>query len=134
MRNSPFQLKQTSMLQTYDSSVAYIRHKRVIDHSRTTQASPRDYIEQVLNKRESTQRTRRFEELSRQAEADKTNIHMLNRFNEIRRGRQLSVPSADYKAHQQRSPVQQKHSLNFTKKKKYDMELVKSNLAMMRRL
>ena len=99
MRNSPFQLKQTSMVQTYDSSNAYNRHKRVIEHSRNTPASPRDFIDKVLNKRESTQRTRRFNEISRLVEADKANMILLDRFEEILKGRQLSVPSADYKAH-----------------------------------
>jgi len=38
------------MLQTYDSSIAYSKHKAVIDTAKATPASPRDFISLVKEK------------------------------------------------------------------------------------
>ena len=60
MRHSPFQLKQTSMLQAYDSSIEYGKHKAKINLTKATPASPRDFISLVKQKNESIKRTKQF--------------------------------------------------------------------------
>ena len=44
------------------------------------------------------------------------------------------MPRANYQTHQTRSPVQKNHSLNFDKKKIEDIELLRSNLQLLKRI
>ena len=117
MRNSPFQLKYQSVTKAIEQNVDYQRHKSTINEFITKEASPRDFRCELRRVNGQLQRTRRFENSSKWAEEERTNLRMLNKFMDIQRGQQLSVPRATYKTHERKSPVQKNHSLNYDKKK-----------------
>ena len=117
MRNSPFQLNNTSVINTLETNLAYKHHRQKIDQYKTTKASPRDHMIEMSGKNYHLQRTRRFENSAKYSEEEKSNLRLLNRFVEIQKGQHLSVPRAEYKMHLTKNPVQKNHSLNMDKKK-----------------
>ena len=88
----------------------------------------------MAGKNNSLQRTRKFEIMSKYREEERSNLRLLNKFVEIQKGHQLSVPRADYKTHLTKNPVQKNHSLNYDKKKQQDIKLLRDNLEMMKRI
>ena len=71
------------MLQTYENSVAYGKHKATIELSMNTPACPKDYIKLVQEKQNSLKRTRQFEDHNKFKDEEKQNLRMLNKFVEI---------------------------------------------------
>ena len=133
MRNSPFQLKQSSVHETIESNLSYQRHRKIVNELGVLQ-SPRDYKSEMRNKNQSLQRTRRFENQHKHQEEEKCNLRLLNKFVDIQRGKHLSVGRADYQTVMTRSPVQKNHSLSYDKKKIDDIQLFKSNIQMLKRI
>ena len=83
MRNSPFQLNNTSVINTLETNVAYRKHRQNIDQYHSKMANPPDHIGDVSGKRAQVQRTRRFENSAKYREEEKSNLRLLNRFVEI---------------------------------------------------
>ena len=61
MRNSPFQLKNTSVTKTIQSNAEYKHHRKNIDAMNSRSRSPKDFITEIEGKRQSLVRTRKFE-------------------------------------------------------------------------
>ena len=74
------------MLQTFESNLAYKKHRENIKQFHTTSVSPKDHLNQMRGKNYSLQRTRRFENQSKYFEEEKSNMRLLNKFIEIQRG------------------------------------------------
>ena len=60
MRNSPFQLKSSSLFQTMEQNIAYNHHKRKLEKERKRDTSPRDAIKSLRNVNEFFKKSRKF--------------------------------------------------------------------------
>ena len=50
MRNSPFQLNNTSVINTLETNLAYKRHRQNIDSFSMTMANPKDHMGEMSGK------------------------------------------------------------------------------------
>lgn len=86
MRNSPFQLNNTSVINTIENNQAYKRHRQKIDSFSLTMSNAKDHMLEMSSKNQSLQRTRRFENTKKYREEETSNLRLLNRFVEIQKG------------------------------------------------
>ena len=65
MRNSPFQLKSSSLFQTMEQNNHYQRHRKTLEAMRSRGTSPKDFMKNLKGVNNSLQRTRKFQSMER---------------------------------------------------------------------
>jgi hypothetical protein len=125
MRGSPFHANNIHEVVRQNNE--YKKHKDQLKKINSAKGFMPDMTDEMHKMKHKLASARNFEEVNKLKVVERDNLRMLNRFLEIQRGRQLSVPKALLETDIVTSPVAEFHSMRVLNKLNESKEVIKSN-------
>ena len=125
MRGSPFHANNIHEVVRQNNE--YKKHKDQLKKINSAKGFMPDMTDEMHKMKHKLASARNFEEVNKLKVVERDNLRMLNRFLEIQRGRQLSVPKALLETDIVTSPVAEFHSIRVLNKLNESKEVIKSN-------